>query len=244
MTLQELDLHIVHCSGKKNANTDALSRCPLPSSQDSHHTAEVIATVTAVEQGTEDNTDDLAVLQRADGDLSPLIDYQMAGALPQHDCLARKLLLSGSRYTLVDQILYHIEDDSTLGVIPPQTSRRRLFRELHSGKFGAHLSGEKVFSKLRKHYWWEGMRSDVNRWTRSFLICASHGLGRKTRPPLSPIPVLGAFDRISVDVLQLPKTCQGNKYAIVFVDYLTKWREVYPTPYPRPNLHHDCETTD
>lgn len=162
--------------------------------------------------------------------ISPLIDYHMTGALPQDDRLARKIVLSGSRYTLLDQVLYHIEDDSTLRVVPPQTSRRRLFVELHSGKFGSHLSGEKVFSELRKHYWWEGMRSDVNRWARSCLICASHGLGRKTRPPLSPIPVAGAFDRIGVDVLQLPKTRRGNKYAIVFVEYLTKWPEVYPAP--------------
>lgn len=28
-------------------------------------------------------------------------------------------------------------------------------------------------------------------------------------------------------MLQLPVTKQGNKYAIVFVDYLTKWPEVY-----------------
>ena len=72
------------------------------------------------------------------------------------------------------------------------------------------------------------MRSDVNRWTRSCLICASYGLGRKTRLPLSLIPVVEAFDRIGVDVLQLPKKCRGNKYAIVFVDYLTKWPEVFP----------------
>ena len=80
-------------------------------------------------------------------DLSPLIDYQMTGALPQDDCLARK-----SRYALLDQILYRIEDDSTLRVIPPQTSRRRLLDKLHSGKFGAHLSGKKILSELRKHY--------------------------------------------------------------------------------------------
>ena len=32
---------------------------------------------------------------------------------------------------------------------------------------------------------------------------------------------------MGVYVLQLPKTKQGNKYAIVFMDYLTKWPKVY-----------------
>ena len=45
-----------------------------------------------------------------------------------------------------------------------------------------------------------------------------------------PIPVSGPFDRIGVDVVRFPKSARGNKYAIVFVDYLTKWVEVFPTP--------------
>ena len=40
----------------------------------------------------------------------------------------------------------------------------------------------------------------------------------------------GPFDRIGVDVVQFPKSARGYRYAIVFVDYLTKWVEVFPTP--------------
>ena len=29
-------------------------------------------------------------------------------------------------------------------------------------------------------------------------------------------------------VLQLPRLFHGNRYAIVFMDYLTKWLEVFP----------------
>ena len=47
---------------------------------------------------------------------------------------------------------------------------------------------------------------------------------------LTPIPVGGPFDRVGVDVLQLPKSSNGNRYAIVFMDYLTKWPEVFPSP--------------
>jgi len=45
--------------------------------------------------------------------------------------------------------------------------------------------------------------------------------------PIDPIPVAGQFDKVGVDVLQLPKSFEGNQYAIVFVDYLTKWPEVF-----------------
>ena len=53
-------------------------------------------------------------------------------------------------------------------------------------------------------------------------------VGKPLHPPLTPIPVAGPFDRVGVDVIQFPSSQRGNKYAIVFVDYLTKWPEVFP----------------
>ena len=50
------------------------------------------------------------------------------------------------------------------------------------------------------------------------------------RPPLTPIPVSGPFDRIGVDIIQFPRSKRGNQYAVVFVDYLTKWPEVFAVP--------------
>ena len=35
--------------------------------------------------------------------------------------------------------------------------------------------------------------------------------------------------RIVVDVIQFPRSAKGNKYAAVFMDYLTKWVEAFPT---------------
>ena len=47
--------------------------------------------------------------------------------------------------------------------------------------------------------------------------------------PLTPIPVGAPFEMLDVDVLKLPKTHSGKQYAIVFMDYLTKWPEVFAT---------------
>ena len=75
------------------------------------------------------------------------------------------------------------------------------------------------------------MRADVRSHCRSCLTCASRGgPGRPLRPELQPIPVGGPFNRVGVDVLQLPQTFNGNTYAIVFSAYLTKCPEVFPSP--------------
>ena len=72
------------------------------------------------------------------------------------------------------------------------------------------------------------MRRDITAWCRACLTCATHQVGKAVRPCLTPIPVGGPFDRLGVDVLHLPLSKRGNKYAVVFMDYLTKWPEVFP----------------
>ena len=72
------------------------------------------------------------------------------------------------------------------------------------------------------------MRSDIGQWSCSRIICATHNTGRAVHSPLTPIPVAGPFQRIGVDVVKLPKSKDGKCYAAVFVDYLTKWPEVFP----------------
>ena len=184
MAIQDLDLHIRHRSGKRN---DALSRCPLPPNceQAASETDGVIATI--------ETEADLAACQRQDKELAPVICYLETGLLPDDERLARTITLSASQYVLEDDVLYRVEQDSTLRIIPPTDQREKLFQEAHGGVFGAHLSDVKVHSELRRHYWWSGMRRDITAWTRGCITCNSHSTGRAMRPPLMPIPVGGPF---------------------------------------------------
>ena len=61
------------------------------------------------------------------------------------------------------------------------------------------------------------------------MTCASRRVGQAAKPPLNAIPVSGPFDLVGVDVIKFPKSQKGNQYAVVFMDYLTKWPEVFPT---------------
>ena len=64
-------------------------------------------------------------------------------------------------------------------------------------------------------------------WPSGCITCASRHIGQREKPPLTPIPVAGPFDKVGVDILQLPKSFEGKQYATVSVDYLTKWPEVF-----------------
>ena len=151
------------------------------------------------------------------------------GVLPDDETAARELALTKNQFEIVDGVLHHVEKDKTLRVIPPLSSRKKLFDEAHSGKLGGHLRDAKMHSVLSRHYWWPGMRADIGKWCRACITCATRLPGRAPKPPLVPTPVGGPFDRIGVDVIQFPKSKRGNRYAVVFVNYLTKWVEAFAT---------------
>ncbi len=61
-------------------------------------------------------------------------------------------------------------------------------------------------------------------------MCASRkGPGRAVRPQLQPIPVGGPFHYGWCRYSPTFPSHNGNKYAVVFMDYFTKWPEVFAT---------------
>ena len=159
--------------------------------------------------------------------------YLECGSLPSDDQAARKVVLESKNFELIIDGLLHHEDPACPGcwcLVVPKELRPQLLEEAHAGLFAGHFSERKVYHKIHRLYWWPGLRRDVRQFCRSCLNCVSRrGPGHQQRPPLNPIPVKGPFHRVAVDVLQLPLTSSGNKYIVVFMDYLTKWVEAFPT---------------
>ena len=177
--------------------------------------------------------DDIKQEQRSDSDLLPLIECLETGKLPVDDQLSRKVVAESPKFDLIDGVLYFEYPSSPHQwcIVAPKHLRETLLEESHSGQFAGHLAEKKVYDRLCRYYWWKGIRSDVRHHCRGCLTCVTRKGGRKpTRPPLHPIPVGGPFHRLGVDVLQLPLTRSGNRYVMVFADYLTKWIEAFPVP--------------
>ena len=67
------------------------------------------------------STDDvLSALQRLVVKLAPIINYLETGGLPGEEKTAKRIALTSVQYTHQDNILYRVEDDGTLKVIPLQ----------------------------------------------------------------------------------------------------------------------------
>ena len=154
MAIQELDVRILHRTGRSNTNADALSHPPIGEENKETHTTVPFGIIAAINAGKSTvQEDDLPNRQRNDPKLLELIKFLETGTLPADEKQARVLALTKSQFHIEGGVLYHIESDGTYRVIPPTTSRQELFEQAHGGTFGSHLRDAKVFSELRKHCW-------------------------------------------------------------------------------------------
>ena len=175
-----MELEIKYRSGKKNSNPDVLFRYPvsIPVDQLQDTSAPKLSGVVATldydgEVESKDGEHTLHDRQLVDSLLKVIIDYITDGVQPEDDKEARQLILSSSKFTVLDNILYHIESEKTLGVFVPEIDRKVLFDEAHAGMLGGHLRGAKIHSQLSRHYWWPKMRADIEKWCCSCLVCAT-----------------------------------------------------------------------
>ena len=203
MALQEVDLTIHYRPGKKNANGNVLSRTPDGSFGVDPLEDDVDTIVAAVTPGNLAKSADVALSQRQrkDPTLGTIFAYLENGQLPQDERQARELTLTRAQYVVQNSVLFYMAKDKTLRVIPPTSDRQPLCQEVHSGKYGAHLWEAKIHNELSRHCWWPGMRSDISRWCQACLTCATRGVSRGVRVPLTPIPVSGPFDHVGVDII-------------------------------------------
>ena len=114
-------------------------------------------------------------------------------------------------------------------LIIPETIKPDVFKLCHDNFTGAHLGEKKTWIRLNNRFYCPNSSKDTISYVKSCAICACTKEPTPSRADLKPILDFSKpFDKVGVDVLELSSTDSGNKYAVVFIDYLTKWVEAFP----------------
>ena len=227
LVLQQYDFEIVHRAGKNNGNADALSR---------RQYQPTLATLDC--PGVQ--TDKIRELQRRDPPLADIINYLETERLPKEGNAAKALLHTIEDYFLdPDGVLCHIYIPRNRRMATPRTQlvvptplRHEILIGGHDHPTAGHLGVNKTYDKLRDRYFWPKMFADVQHWVLSCSHCQMKKSPKQRRTaPVLPIAVEGPFHRVAVDCLgPFPVTNSGNRYIVVFSDYLTRFPEAFAVP--------------
>ena len=215
-------LKIEYKPGATNVVADALSRAPV--------TSESSGRVLLVEY----SQTGIYKEQRKDQDLADLLAYLESKSLPDDSGRAKRVLSQARKgYYVMEGVLYYEGPDvpDRRRLVVPSHLRDKVINEHHDSVFAGHFAVKKTAQRINQYFYWDGLKGQVYKKCESCVTCAStRGQGHRGRPPLVSIPVGGVFECVGMDFIELECSKDGNRYALVLQDYLSKWPEAYAVP--------------
>jgi len=112
----------------------------------------------------------------------------------------------------------------------PESIRHNILTAFHDHPTAGHFGVIKTKAQILTSWWWPDLTKDVETHIKDCQVCQQTNQAHSKKPaPLGRLPpVSRTFERVHIDLLQLPTTLEGNKYALVMVDAFSKWTEVRP----------------
>ena len=169
-------------------------------------------------------------LQLSDPQLTPLRNIAVDEDVCQNESGVVFYVKNGLLWRRYRPLHVNVDDGvwDSHQLVVPQHCRRQLLEMAHAG----HLGVRKTLQRLRKHFYWKHMKTDVSRFVKECHPCQVAGKPNQPVPvsPLKPIPVMqNPFERIIVDIVgPLPKTSSGYSYLLTILDVATRYPEAIP----------------
>ena len=201
LRLGDFSFSVVHKSGTKIPHADCISRSPLPIDPSK-------------------GPDDLPIF--LDGLMKELRGHQ-----EQDVDLKEHIRSNPDGYKMAKGFIYRKREKEPMQLCIPAPLRESVMRMLHDES--GHLGRNKVQEKARRRVYWPRMNKDIEEYIGRCNVCQMHAFQRrKQQMALEPIidQATDFLDLVGVDAIgPLPTTFRGNRFALVLIDYFTKWAE-------------------
>lgn len=218
--MQQFCFSIEHRPGQENAAADGLSR---RSDHDDGASARA-------GQRTEGIKAMLSAVHSSELIVTGMMERIKAAYPSDPECV--KIIADPSRYRCSvngDLLMRH---NQCIYVPDDRALKTTLLKEMHDSPVGGHLGVRKTLWKLAQHYYWPGMRNEVQRYVQSCVACSQNKHSNQVPVGmLQPIPIpSNRWEVWSMDLVgPLPKTSKGHDTIVVMVDKFTKLAHFAPT---------------
>ena len=251
LSMSEFDYKIVHRPGIKNVNADVASRWtreladeswdPLPEYAYAdglltNLNQQFVGHISASEVDTE-KEDLIRKVIESQFQTKYIVDA-MQNLLQKEETKAKQILPKGylvkdSKLLINQNMLSRIITDKnnqlrTQVLIPVEEKslKELILRNYHDSLMAGHFGYTRTLNQILRQYYWPSIRKDVKQYVEGCTLCQVHKSKRPGRyaSELKPSLPEGPNYRLSVDLIgPLPLTETKHQYALVIVDYFTKY---------------------
>ena len=112
--------------------------------------------------------------------------------------------------------------------VAPVALQDWILKSGHDQELSGHQGPTKTRQRISHTWFWPSMIKDVEAYCKACHLCNLNNMPSHSRPgPLLPLPpVTRPFERVHVDLLQLPTAPTGARYVLVMVDAFSRLVEL------------------
>ncbi|KAM2478133.1 hypothetical protein ACFX1W_044579 [Malus domestica] len=170
-------------------------------------------------------------LQQGDSWITLICRFLAHGTLPNDKVQAKQIRYKATRYLIINDQLYKRGFNLPyLRCLTPAEAETVLW-EIHEEVCRDHARSRSLTHKaFRQGYYWPTLHQDAIRISHSCDKCQRYATIPHSLPePLTPMISSWPFAQWGLDLIgPIPAGNGKVRYAIVVVDYFTKWAEVEP----------------
>jgi ribonuclease HI len=169
---------------------------------------------------------------------APIIAFLRGHYEPVETHELKRMQARAKGYILKDDVLFKLGVCAPLLKCISQDQGIELMGEIHGGMCGSHIAARALAGKaFRKGFYWPMAIKDAKhivKSCRAYQFAAKHQ--RRPGVPSQLITPTWPLQRWGMDIVGPLPTAQGNfKFAVLAVEYFTKWIEARPSlPSPQP----------
>ena len=184
----------------------------------------------------------IKVALKQDPTLSQVIDWLKTGVKPaicDVEGGGRKLLSYWSqwgRLLLRDGLVLRPWENEKTGqeiyqqICLPESFVPQVLHVLHNSPSAGHIGVSKTLEKVRRRFYWHGMRENVENHTRRCGPCAQvNDPSKLPRAPLINIKSGNPLQRVAIDIVgPTPRSSLGHEWLLVVSDHFAKFAQAFP----------------